>query len=130
MSPEQCRAARGWLDWSQNELAARARVSNSTIRDFEASRRVPIANNLFAIRRAFEDAGIVLLFEDGQAGRGIATRANAATGTPNQSAAVTHAQLEKEDEAQPKEESASLTAISGVKSSRPTFFIDVVRKRG
>ncbi|MGD0149073.1 MAG: helix-turn-helix transcriptional regulator [Xanthobacteraceae bacterium] len=65
MSPEQCRAARAWLNWSQDELAAKAQVSNSTLREFEAGRRVPIANNLAAIRRALEDAGIEFLFSPG-----------------------------------------------------------------
>ena len=63
MSPEQSRAARGWLDWSQGELAAKASVSLSTVRDFEKGRRVPIANNLTAMRTALEGAGIV--FVDG-----------------------------------------------------------------
>jgi ribosome-binding protein aMBF1 (putative translation factor) len=65
MSPEQCRAARAWLNWSQDELAAKAQVSNSTLRDFEAARRVPIANNLLAIRRALEEAGMQFLFSRG-----------------------------------------------------------------
>jgi transcriptional regulator with XRE-family HTH domain len=65
MSPEQCRAARAWLNWSQNELAAKAKVSNSTLRDFEAGRRMPIANNFLAIRRALEEAGIQFLFSQG-----------------------------------------------------------------
>ena len=54
--------ARGWLDWSQADLAERAKVSLSTIRDFEKGRRVPIANNLDAIHRAFEASGVA--FED------------------------------------------------------------------
>ena len=58
MSPEQCRAARGWLGWSQQTLAGRAKVSISTLKDFEGRRRRPIANNLDAIRRALEAAGI------------------------------------------------------------------------
>ena len=58
MSPEQCRAARGWLDWSQQYLAKRAKVGLSTVRDFEKRRRTPIANNLDAMRRALEAAGI------------------------------------------------------------------------
>ncbi|WP_349253709.1 helix-turn-helix transcriptional regulator [Bradyrhizobium sp. CB82] len=35
MTPYQSRAARGLLDWSQAELAARSNLSQSTIRDFE-----------------------------------------------------------------------------------------------
>ncbi|MCJ2046107.1 helix-turn-helix domain-containing protein [Methylobacterium sp. J-078] len=58
MTREQCRAARAWLDWPQQELAKRATVGLSTIRQFENNLRVPIANNLSAMRRAFEEAGI------------------------------------------------------------------------
>jgi ribosome-binding protein aMBF1 (putative translation factor) len=67
MSPEQSRAARGWLGWSQTELATRARVSLSTVRDFETHARTPIANNIAAMRRAIEAAGIELIDEDGKA---------------------------------------------------------------
>lgn len=62
ISPEQSRAARGWLDWSQDDLAKRANTSLSTIRDFEKGRRTPIKNNLEAIRLSFEMAGISFLF--------------------------------------------------------------------
>lgn len=65
MSPEQCRAARAWLEWSMDDLATRAHVSNSTIRDYEAGRRTPIQNNLDAIRRALESEGIVFTGEAG-----------------------------------------------------------------
>jgi len=58
MSPEKCRAARAWLGWSQRELAVKAQVSNSTLRDWEAGRRVPHRNNLAAIRIALETAGM------------------------------------------------------------------------
>jgi DNA-binding transcriptional regulator YiaG len=58
MTPEQCRAARGWLDWSQDDLASAANVSLSTVRDFEKGRRVPIANNLAAMKAALEAKGI------------------------------------------------------------------------
>lgn len=67
MTPEQSRAARGWLDWSQADLAERARVSLSTVRDFEKGRRVPIANNLSAMREAFQAHGLDFLFADGSA---------------------------------------------------------------
>src|ERR1017187_3623893 len=70
LTPEQSRAARGWLDWSQETLANLASVSMSTIRDFEKGRRTPIANNLSAIERVLETAGIRLLF-DGERAAGI-----------------------------------------------------------
>lgn len=56
--PEQSRAARGWLDWSQEELAKRSNVSPSTVRNFEKGRNAPIRNNLDAICAALEGAGV------------------------------------------------------------------------
>lgn len=67
MSPEQCRAARGWLDWSQSDLATAASVSLSTVRDFEKGRRVPIANNLGAMESALRAKGISFVQENGVA---------------------------------------------------------------
>lgn len=61
MTPQQCRAARAWLDLSQAELAASAGVSLSTVRDFEKGRRVPIGNNLNAMKRSLEASGIEFL---------------------------------------------------------------------
>lgn len=58
MTPEQCRAARGWLNISQSDLAEAGGVSLSTVRDFEKGRRVPIGNNLNALRGALEKRGI------------------------------------------------------------------------
>jgi ribosome-binding protein aMBF1 (putative translation factor) len=62
MSPEQSRAARGWLGWSQTELAKRANVSLSTVRDFEMGHRTPIPVTIAAMRRAIEEAGVRLTF--------------------------------------------------------------------
>jgi transcriptional regulator with XRE-family HTH domain len=64
MTPEQSRAARGLLDWSQAELAARSNLSESTIRDFEKGRRVPSINNMAAIRRALESVGVEFIDGD------------------------------------------------------------------
>jgi transcriptional regulator with XRE-family HTH domain len=68
MSPEQCRAARAWLGLSQDGLATAACVANSTVRDFEAGRRIPIANNLAAIQAALETRGIDFFEKDGTTG--------------------------------------------------------------
>ena len=70
--PEQCRAARGWLDWTTQELARRAGVGLSTVREFEKGERTPIPNNLAAIRRAIEAAGIHLVFGPSGEAVGIA----------------------------------------------------------
>ena len=58
MSPEQVRAARSWLGWTQAELAEAANVGLSTVKDYEGAKRTPIANNLEAIKRALEKAGM------------------------------------------------------------------------
>jgi transcriptional regulator with XRE-family HTH domain len=64
ITPAQCRGARGILDWTQERLAIEASVSLSTIKEFEAGRRTPIANNLAAIQRAIEAAGVEFIDGD------------------------------------------------------------------
>src|SRR3954451_21371759 len=58
MTPEQCRAARAWLNWPQDALAKSANVGVSTVRDFEAGRREPTRNNLAAMQAALETGGV------------------------------------------------------------------------
>jgi DNA-binding transcriptional regulator YiaG len=69
MTPEQCRAARAWLDWPQDQLAKAASVGVSTVRDFEAGRREPTRNNLTAMKAALEKGGIS--FVDGAKTLGV-----------------------------------------------------------
>lgn len=71
ISPEQCRAARAWLDWQQKQLAEAAGVSLSTVRDFEAGRRVPMANNAKALVAALEAGGVRLTMAADGSPRGI-----------------------------------------------------------
>jgi transcriptional regulator with XRE-family HTH domain len=58
ISKEQCRAARGFLNWSQAVLAARAGIDRSTVKDFESGRHIPNRVSMTAIIGAFEMAGI------------------------------------------------------------------------
>ena len=60
----QCRSARTLLGWSVNKLASTASVSESDIDDFERERRRLDAATVEAIRRAFEDVGVVFLPQD------------------------------------------------------------------
>ncbi|MFK8250411.1 helix-turn-helix domain-containing protein [Ancylobacter terrae] len=73
LSPEQCRAARGLLDWTQDRLASGAGVSRSTVRDFESCRHVLHRATEAQLVRALEDAGVVLLPADGS-GPGVRLR--------------------------------------------------------
>jgi transcriptional regulator with XRE-family HTH domain len=71
--PSQCRAARALIECSQAELAARAKVGLSTVRNFESGKTVPVTNNLDAIRRALEAAGVEFIDENG-GGPGVRIR--------------------------------------------------------
>ena len=74
MTPEQSRAARGWLEWSRGELAKQAHVSLRTVASFERGEKMPLHNNIAAMQRAIEAMGIRLLFDRTGAAAGIARR--------------------------------------------------------
>ena len=62
MTPAQCRAARGLLDWSQKTLAAHAGISVATVRNFERGRTTAlIPQNESAILIAFARAGVEII---------------------------------------------------------------------
>lgn len=73
LTPAQSRAARALLNWTQAELAGHAYLGLSTIRDFEKGRRVPTVNNVAAIRRALETAGVEFIDQNG-GGPGVRLR--------------------------------------------------------
>ena len=58
ITPAQCRAARGLVDMDQAVLAEGAMITRGVIVDFEKGRRVPTRNNLAAIQRVLEEAGV------------------------------------------------------------------------
>lgn len=68
----QCRAARGLLDWSQQDLADKAGVGIVTIRQLEAGAHEPRRSTLQVVRLAFEAAGVQFI-DDGE-GEGVRLR--------------------------------------------------------
>jgi transcriptional regulator with XRE-family HTH domain len=77
LKPEQCRAARALLNWTQEQLATRARVSPSTVRGFEGGRHDVQRATAAAFRQALEAAGVILLDADAQGGSGARLRPEA-----------------------------------------------------
>ena len=73
ISPQQCRAARGLLDWSQQYLAKRAGVGVVTIRQLEGESHEPRRATLAVVRGAFEAAGVEFIDENG-GGSGVRLR--------------------------------------------------------
>jgi len=71
MTPGQCRAARAWIQISQDELAKAANVGVSTVRDFEVGKRTPIAATLAAMRAALEAWGVRFLDRDDSGSLGV-----------------------------------------------------------
>lgn len=58
ISPVTCRAARALLTWSQQQLASAANIGLSTVKSFESGNKLPRRNNLGAMQRALEAAGV------------------------------------------------------------------------
>jgi transcriptional regulator with XRE-family HTH domain len=73
ISPAQCRAARGLLDWSQQILAVEAGVGVVTIRQLEGSNQQPRRATLAVVKAALERAGVEFIDENG-GGAGVRLR--------------------------------------------------------
>tara|TARA_R110002072_G_scaffold251266_2_gene410127 strand:- start:16388 stop:16687 length:300 start_codon:yes stop_codon:yes gene_type:complete len=68
-SGRMIRAARGLLDWNQQDLAQKANVGLSTVRRIEnGTGPVGLATNYFAVRKACEDENIRFIDESDQPG--------------------------------------------------------------
>ncbi|MEO1240819.1 MAG: helix-turn-helix transcriptional regulator [Pseudomonadota bacterium] len=65
ITPEQCRAARALLDWTQKDLAERANISNQTVRNFEHRTSQLKDSTAKLLRMIFEAEGVVLLDPNG-----------------------------------------------------------------
>lgn len=65
ITPAQCRAARGLLDWTQQDLADRAGVGIVTVRQVESGITKPRRATLEVIRRTLEAAGVQFIEENG-----------------------------------------------------------------
>jgi transcriptional regulator with XRE-family HTH domain len=65
ITASQSRAARGLLDWTQQELADAARVGVATVRIFEGEAAKTRPAILAALRRALELAGVEFIDENG-----------------------------------------------------------------
>jgi hypothetical protein len=73
LTPAQCRAARGLIDWNQQKLADQAHIGIVTVHQFEAGLSQPRRVTVEVIRRAFEAAGVEFIDENG-GGPGVRLR--------------------------------------------------------
>lgn len=75
LSSKQCRAARGLLDWTQEELANRAGVSRGTVRGFENGQHDLRRASAAMIRTTLEQTGVLFIEADGL-GEGVRYRSS------------------------------------------------------
>ena len=73
ISAAQLRAARAWLEISQDELAVKAGVGRRAIADYERGARLPHGRTLERLRVALESLGVQFQFE-GHRAHGIAVK--------------------------------------------------------
>lgn len=76
LTPAQCRAARGLVNMTQQQLATASGVSLRTITHFEKEERTPIPANLRMLGEALESAGVIFIPGNGE-GPGVRLRKDA-----------------------------------------------------
>jgi transcriptional regulator with XRE-family HTH domain len=65
ITPEQSRAARALLGWSQGDLATKAEVTQKTVAEYELGNRQPYASTMGKMRGVLERAGVEFIPENG-----------------------------------------------------------------
>jgi DNA-binding XRE family transcriptional regulator len=73
LTPEQMKAARQLLGWSQSDLAGHVGVNTKTVWVFEAGKPKPSVLDLDLVRTALESAGVIFVEENGE-GPGVRLR--------------------------------------------------------
>ena len=74
ITSDQSRAARGLLNWTQDDLATNARVARATVAEFESNMRRPMKNNLLSMEDAMYAAGVEFIPEKSSDGVGVKFR--------------------------------------------------------
>jgi predicted transcriptional regulator len=74
LTPRTCRAGRVLVGLSQEDLASRANVGLSTVRNYEAGRSESRRNNIAAMQRELEAAGVLFIEADSEGGEGVRLR--------------------------------------------------------
>lgn len=71
LSPAQCRAARGMLNWTRQELAKRSKIAPMTLAHFEQGIGLPRHTTTVAIAMTLYAAGIRVVGPPKTAGPGV-----------------------------------------------------------
>jgi predicted transcriptional regulator len=73
ITAQQVKAARAWLDLSQDALSEASLVARRAIQDFETGKGAPKPRTLQDLKRALEQEGITFLFDGDRAVGIVAT---------------------------------------------------------
>jgi transcriptional regulator with XRE-family HTH domain len=110
LTPEQCRAARGLLDMTRNQLAVEAHVSLATLLQFENHERMIKLSTQALIRMALEASGVQFIPE-GEGGVGVRFRQRGARQAGDAA----------EEDGEPGPDSGRILPAPGQEEHRPAF---------